>query len=164
MDIKNLIILLLAAALGITSMEATGMIDLITDKHCENVKPVNDSIHSQVLYSELKEISPLVEKFVHLDTLQYPSTNPEQNKRYGVYFKISDILQMITEEQYRINSNGGSNIVVDGIVVYPYRDETNRINLATTTIWDDSTYPAIERNKNFIKGTEWCPVFCGGIK
>ncbi|MEY2830677.1 MAG: hypothetical protein RIQ33_2535 [Bacteroidota bacterium] len=165
MDIKNLIIALLAAALGVTTLEATGMIDLIADKNCPNSEINSDTIAptKKLPYIPVDDAQKDIFKFVNEDTLKYPSSNGSHEKRLGVYFKKEELMQMFDEEETRIK-NAGSPEKIDGFVFYPYRDADNRIDIYATTVWNDAIEPSIIKNPNYLRSNKkWCPILCGSI-
>ncbi|MFM2225843.1 MAG: hypothetical protein RJA07_2045 [Bacteroidota bacterium] len=160
MDIKNLIIVLLAAALGITALEA---INLYNGGHSVEytAKPGDGK------FEDIKVVEPKVIKFITDDVAQNPTLpNPPasiNDEQKGIYFSYAAITKLILDEQQRIQQ-AGSNVKIEGIVVYPYREDNNRINASIGTVWINNATPSITKNPIYLTGETWCPAVCGSIQ
>ncbi|MFM2048225.1 MAG: hypothetical protein RI955_773, partial [Bacteroidota bacterium] len=84
MDIKNLIIALLAAALGITALEATNVIDLLNNNG-------NDASTIKVDYVPQQTIQQW--------QTQFGKPLCSTGQRHGYFFATEDILSIIADAQ-----------------------------------------------------------------
>jgi len=132
MDIKNLIIALLAAALGVATLEATNVIDLLNN--------------NGVLIPDIKV------NYVPSDsikTLQAQKGKPicSSGKIEGYYFSADEILALMLENQTNPTEPTQT---LKGILVYPYRDNTGELNL----------YLGVPEVGKYVTPIDFCPFKC----
>ncbi|MEN9523251.1 MAG: hypothetical protein RL065_1628 [Bacteroidota bacterium] len=116
MDIKNLIIALLAATLGITALEATNVIDILNNNGI--VIPDSNFKVNYVDEAKLKEWEA-----------QHGKQMCSSGARHGYLFDINEVLGMIADAQANPPS---PNDTLKGIIVYPYMDESGDMNIYLT--------------------------------
>jgi hypothetical protein len=108
MDIKNLIIVLLAAALGITALEATNVIDLLNN---------NGTATSNIKVNYVSTDS------IKLWQTQRGKPMCSTGKREGYFFAADELITLMAESQTDPSQT------LKGIMVFPYIDNTGDLNI-----------------------------------
>jgi hypothetical protein len=180
MDIKNLIIGILIAALGLTAIDATGIADLIPNFGITNYNYLNpksnldpnEGLEIEDSAPIKKEIDNFHVKFLECfgkDSSGKPIPGFNQEAK-GVFISFSSIANILKSNPLNLKSN----LTPDGIVCFPYADK-NGLNIYVTV--DNAGFDTNTQNPDFepfpgsasltkkpkgVTGTKpFCPNVCG---